>query len=493
MRVWLLHPDRDFNALERLANADTVRKDLRLDLVFQAMSGGDEFLTSVAQMVVLGNVRDVATIRYRQEILQDCLAHPEMVQTLYDLAVRTLERRKGLYFGLSRSHPASTLQSAITLLDMLAEMLAELAAAVLAYRASCQSPGLLRFCDDIQQHLTEDYLRELHILLDELRFRRGMSMTAHLGPILKGSDYVVEAVPAGGLLSRGWRGRAGRYQFTLADRDERGHAALADLIDGGLAPIAQVVAGAADHVLDFFSVLRTELAFYLGACHLHQAVVEAGVGELTFPTPLDISEWRLAATGLYDLALALDFGRPVVGNDLACDQMRLGIITGANEGGKSTFLRSVGIAQLMMQCGLFVPAQAFSANVAAGVFTHFTRQEDRGLSHGKLDEELERLDRIVDDLGPHALLLCNESFATTNAREGAELAREIILALVDAEIKVLFVTHVEEFARGVWDDERSDTVFLRAERLDDGTRTFRVLVGEPLATSFAADLYAYAF
>jgi len=153
----------------------------------------------------------------------------------------------------------------------------------------------------------------------------------------------------------------------------------------------------------------------------------------------------------------------------------------------------VGIAQLMMQCGLFVPAQAFSANVAAGVFTHFTRQEDRGLSHGKLDEELERLDRIVDDLGPHALLLCNESFATTNAREGAELAREIILALVDAEIKVLFVTHVEEFARGVWDDERSDTVFLRAERLDDGTRTFRVLVGEPLATSFAADLYAHAF
>ena len=67
------------------------------------------------------------------------------------------------------------------------------------------------------------------------------------------------------------------------------------------------------------------------------------------------------------------------------------MITGANQGGKSTFLRSVGVAQLMMQTGMFVAAQAFSADVRDHVFTHFKREEDAAMESGKLDEELARM------------------------------------------------------------------------------------------------------
>ena len=68
------------------------------------------------------------------------------------------------------------------------------------------------------------------------------------------------------------------------------------------------------------------------------------------------------------------------------------VITGANQGGKSIFLRSIGVAQLMMQCGMFVPAEVFCASVCDGVSTHFKkREEDPTMTKGKLEEELSRM------------------------------------------------------------------------------------------------------
>ncbi len=68
------------------------------------------------------------------------------------------------------------------------------------------------------------------------------------------------------------------------------------------------------------------------------------------------------------------------------------IITGANQGGKTTFLRRIGLARIMMQCGMFVPAKAFTANVCERTLTHFKREEDTAMESGKFDEELRRMD-----------------------------------------------------------------------------------------------------
>ena len=84
----------------------------------------------------------------------------------------------------------------------------------------------------------------------------------------------------------------------------------------------------------------------------------------------------LTSQGLYDLCLSLSMEDRVVGNDVTGAGKRLVMITGANRGGKSTFLRSIGLAQLMMQCGMFVPAESFRASVCHGIFTHFKREED---------------------------------------------------------------------------------------------------------------------
>jgi len=75
------------------------------------------------------------------------------------------------------------------------------------------------------------------------------------------------------------------------------------------------------------------------------------------------------------------------------------VITGANQGGKSTFLRSI--------------------------------EEDTTMKSGKLDEELSRMSDIIDHITSYSMVLVNESFAATNEREGSEIARQIITALLE--------------------------------------------------------------
>ena len=112
---------------------------------------------------------------------------------------------------------------------------------------------------------------------------------------------------------------------------------------------------------------------------------------------------------------------------------------------------------------------------------------------GKLDEELARMSGIVDQLKPDSMVLFNESFAATNEREGSEISRHIVCALLERRIKVIFVTHLYEFSRGLYENTMENALFLRAERKPDGERTFRVTEGEPLQTSYGEDLYNRIF
>jgi DNA mismatch repair ATPase MutS len=147
----------------------------------------------------------------------------------------------------------------------------------------------------------------------------------------------------------------------------------------------------------------------------------------------------------------------------------------------------------MMQCGMFVPAESFSANVCDRIFTHFKREEDVTMKSGKLDEELKRMSEIADHLTSNSMLLFNESFAATNEREGSEIARQITSALLEKGIKVFFVTHQYEFAHRFYDQKLENAIFLRAERQADGTRTFKLVEGEPWQTSYGEDLYNRIF
>jgi DNA mismatch repair ATPase MutS len=342
----------------------------------------------------------------------------------------------------------------------------------------------------LAEELDEGYLQLVDDHLKTLNFRGGILISAHLAAGNKGTGYRLRQPRERGLLGRLFD-RSG-YSFTIPERDHNGFKALGDLEDRGVNLAASALTQAVDHVHSFFTMLRTEIGFYVGCLNLHERL--AGLGEPTaFPTPVPAGEPALSADGLYDPCLTLTTGERVVGNDVDAEGKLLVVITGANQGGKSTFLRSVGLAQLMTQCGMFVAAQSLRVNVCAGVFTHYKREEDETMESGKLDEELARMSEIANHVTAGSIVLCNESFAATNEREGSQIARQVVTALVEQGIKVLFVTHMFDLADGLHRRKLDTALFLRAERGSAGARPFKLSEARPLPTSYGEDSYRKIF
>ncbi len=494
MKSFLIYPDRDFDTRRGLPpNEPDLAKDLELDVLLRVMAGDDKFLLGVARLGLHSGLMNPEEIVYRQDVLADCIAHPEVVRDLYQVAETTLAEEKKIIGWLFRDSPESVLHRARQVTQLFVDMLRRLRGIGDASAGRLRSAGFGRFFAMLASELGDEYLAEIQAhLVDELAFRRGTLISAGLGEGCKGVGYVLRRHPEQGWRDRRRRDRSG-YTFVLPDRDESGMRTLSDLNGRGLNGTASALAQSVDHIRSFFQLLRAELGFYLGCLNLRDRLAANGE-PVCFPVPVDPSQESLSARGLYDPCLALhpDTTR-TVGNDVAADGKRLVMVTGANQGGKSTFLRSLGLAQLMMQAGMFVAAESFTASTCTGVFTHFKREEDATMEQGKLDEELDRMSGIASQITPDGLLLCNESFASTNEREGSEIARQIIRALTEADIRIVFVTHLYDLAQGCFAANDPASLFLRAERHPDGQRTFRLPPGEPLPTSHGQDLYRQVF
>lgn len=492
MKAHLMYSGRDVDLEPTLpSHADDVAQDLELDTVLDRMARGDGYLRERAAQTLHSGLRDSTGILYRQRILADCIEHPAIARELYDLAIEGVDVKRKAGFFWFRDSPTALVQKSIGMLELFAGILRRLRQLADDHVGEVDSDGLRRLFATFCEELDDPYLDSIDHYVRELRFRRGALLSAELGRGNKGTSLVLRRPRRRRMVERVAPAGRSHYSFTVPTRDDNGLRSLGDVRDRGIAPAAAALAQSTDHILSFFTMLRAELAFYVGCLNLHEQLAERGQ-PICFPVPVDEHDaW--SARGLYDVSLVFHAPHRVVGNDVDADGKRMVMITGANQGGKSTFLRSAGLAQLMMQAGMFVGADSYRASVSCGVFTHFKREEDPSMTSGKLDEELARMSAIADGIEPRSLLLCNESFSSTNEREGSEIARELIRAMVEEDVQVLFVTHMYDLADSLFDQKRDSHLFLRAERRPDGTRTFRVLPAKPLPTSHGADSYERIF
>jgi DNA mismatch repair ATPase MutS len=518
MKAFLMYRDRDFDPQQLLIrrerelrqrrgseeglslkqalpwNEATLRQDLGLDILFNAMCQGDKFLFDVAQVAILSSLTDLDTIRYRQRILADALKNEAIIRGIYQIAIDTIEAEIKNYWSSYGRYPTGTLSRAVEVLQSFVGMLKRLKNIADLYADKFESEGFLNLFAMLRKELSDEYFVVIQRHLNRLKFRQGTLVSAQLGKGNKGTNYVLRKPNDDG---RNWLMRLlaekpPSHNFQLHPRDEAGARALSALNDRGVNLVANALAQSTDHVLSFMQMLRTELAFYIGCLNLHARL--ARLGEPTcFPVPEPVGTGRLSFRGLYDASLALSMEREVVGNDLNASRSDLIVITGANTGGKSTFLRGVGISHLMMQAGMFVSAESFSSGVCDGLYTHYKREEDKAMESGKWDEELSRMSEIVGRAKSNSLLLFNESFASTNEREGSEIASQIVNALLDNDVKVVFVTHLFSFAHSLFTRKLDGAIFLRAERRPDGSRPFKLLKSGPLQTSYGEDLYRAVF
>jgi hypothetical protein len=493
MKVHLLYQAQDFDfAADLPPQHQELIQDLELTTLLQAMAGGDDFLSGVSTKVLLTCLDDPETIRYRQRVLADCLRQPSIIREMYTVATAAIQDQRRIFGGYGATYltASSNLSGAVNHLEAYVARVRQLRAIADEHAGHFRSEGLQTLFATLQRELDEEYFEEISHHLKQLRFPAGVLISAGFDRDNSGIDFVLRA---SGDARRKWTERLGitprsAYSFAVSPRDEAGAQILADLTSRGINLVANAAAQSADHIKSYFTMLQAELGFYVGCLNLADRLVAKGV-PVTVPEPVQPSPPTFSCTDLRDTCLALQSDHSVVGNDVQADGKPLIIITGANSGGKSTFLRSVGVAQLMIGCGMFVTARSCRASVTRGVFTHFIRPEDPGMTSGRLDEELKRMSTIADEIQPHCLMLFNESFAGTNEREGSEIGYQIVRALLEAEIKVLFVSHRFDFAEHFHREHTRSTLFLRAERQTDGHRTYKLAVKEPLPTSYGEDLY----
>ena len=495
MKAFLMHRDRDFD-LERPSpgiEAD-LKKDLALETLVVAMANGDPIVFEVAQKALLAGVGEgLETITYRQAAVKDAIRNPSTMRQFYGLAQEGLQRQRKVWPSY-REYPSGTLDTAVEHMAIFVDVLKRLRDLADRNTGAFQSEAFLNLCRMLARELDDAYFGLIDSHLKRLKFRNGVLVSAGLGKGLKGANYVLRRplTPSGSWFARMFRRGLVGYSIRLAPRDEAGAKAMSELRDRGLGLAAAALAKSAEHILSFLRMLQTELAFYIGCVNLHERVLEIGA-PFSFPATTPLQPHRLSCAELYDASLALSMNRQIVGNDIEADGKNLIIVTGANQGGKTTFLRSLGLAQLMMQCGMFAPAARLEASIVDGLFTHFKREEDATMKSGKFDEELSRMNDIANRLTPHASILFNESFAAANEREGSEIARQIVSAVLEGGRRVAFVSHQFAFTNAMYESRGDSTLFLRADRREDGRRTFRLIVGEPLATSFGEDVYREVF
>lgn len=205
---------------------------------------------------------------------------------------------------------------------------------------------------------------------------------------------------------------------------------------------------------DDICMLKVELEFYIKISELVRRLERL---RLNFCKPVIGKDKRdkTKIEGLYDLSLAFqrikdgkyELSKEVVCNDLSFDEDgEIFVLTGPNKGGKTTFIRSIGIAQILFQAGCFVPALQAEMSVVDIIHTHFPEEETLGIDRGRLGEEAKRISVIINKSTSKSLVLLNETFSSTRRIDGYYLGRDVLKILMKLKCKGIYVTHFGELA-----------------------------------------------
>lgn len=258
---------------------------------------------------------------------------------------------------------------------------------------------------------------------------------------------------------------------------------------------------------DKICALRFEAEFYLRFSGLVRRMGNYGL-KFCKPEIYTGEDNKTSILGLYDLSLALQMEESgitslsecIVSNELDFNENgRIFVVTGPNKGGKTTYIRSIGIAQVLFQAGCFVPALEARMSIVDTVYTHFPKEETLGVKKGRLGEEAERISLIVNSCTSKSLVLLNETFSSTRSVDGYYLGRDMLKILMETKCLGLYVTHFNELAYEV--DELSEEVpggsrlaSLTGGIVDfdgrgvEGSRTYKILRIKPSGHGYSRDI-----
>jgi DNA mismatch repair protein MutS len=183
-----------------------------------------------------------------------------------------------------------------------------------------------------------------------------------------------------------------------------------------------------------------EIRFYF--LYLDLMVKLRGKG-CPFAYPEITGDGNIKILGAYDLALAISTDAVVPNDFILSEGERSAVITGANQGGKTTYARSIGQVAVLAVLGLPVPCESARLPLYSAIFSQFTQAEDAAVDNGKLKEELLRLRPILRSAGKSSLVILNELFSSATAQDAQDMADRTLTLLMEAGAHVVCVTHID--------------------------------------------------
>ena len=454
-------------------------RDLGLDQVVQAVTAGrDEYDLAPLFCAPLD---DLDAIAYRQEVFRDVETDP-VAQAIRTFARRMkamrddLERSRKRYYRYERER--WFLSAALVYREAVRALLLDLSGAV------PRSRGLRAFRD------------HLDVLVASLSFARleaeALGLKERLGAIrysllVRGSsvsvrphegeaDYSAEVEATFERFRRAvtreyrakptsWNGM-NHVEAQILDRVALLHPETFGALDA-------FCASHADYADPKVVAFDREIQFYL-AYSEHVARIR-GSG-LAFCYPVLSSESKqVDCRNTFDLALAERLVReqsPVVTNDLQLHAPeRLFVVSGPNQGGKTTFARTFGQLHCLAGLGCPVPGGQARLFLCDRVFTHFDREGKADSLRGKLQDDLIRIKQILDAASPRSVVILNEIFSSTTLADAVFLGRRVLGRLSARGVLGVCVTFLDELASF---DETTVSVVSAVDPTQPARRTFKI-------------------
>ena len=461
---------------------------------------------------------DPDVMRYRLATfsdLLDCRGLTDMLERLVPI-LKDIEELRRLQ---SESGDKDDYLSAMTEIELYISSVTVLHSSLSGLQKKLKSPAFCALAEKIAELAESDYYRELNEKLNELtkRVREirsvtiGVNLDAQLRPQSAGVLSVnPEPFKSGDVLEKILRMNLKSDEYTciaeLVPFDKKQnenqktalanafHSAINEVYKSSLHSWKKIMRTYVLENTAFLLGLMPEFEFLVRGTRMMQALREKGC-VLSAPEILPMKDRAFSAKGLYNPCVALKIEGEIVPNDLAFDERaRIYVLTGPNRGGKSVITCAVGLAQVMLQLGMYLPAAEISISPVDAIYTHFPSGADDTIDKGRLGEECARLGEIFDCVTPDSLVLLDESLSSTGSYEASYLAAEVLSGLARVGCRCLFSTHLHELAAQVEDlsqrslKEGGVAIDTLVAGMEEGSRSFRILRAKPDGKSYARDI-----
>ncbi len=455
--------------------------DLRLDQVIEAVAGQRDERDLIAGLL-RRRVRDTGTLEYRHEVFAD-FEDQRLTQVTAAFCGQMSQVRAHLrqMSGMRSSHQRGGwfLDTAGIYCDAVRSLAAGLGQASVASRA------IRLFQSYLADYLDSAEFAEL--ARDTADRKTDLAQVAYLVRV-KGSrvevskyegepDYSAEIEET---FERFRQGAVNDYRVSYRTWPTMNHVGerildfVARLFSEEFGALADYCDRHAEFVDPAIARFDREVQFYLAYLAYIRPVRSAG---LSFCVPdVRAASKEIFARDTFDLALAAKLvasGGAVITNDFELrDPERVIVVSGPNQGGKTTFARTFGQLHHLAAVGCPVPGSAARLFLPDLIFTHFEREEDIADLTGKLEDDLLRIAKALRAATGDSIVIMNEIFTSTTVSDALFLGRKVLTKVVELDLLCVYVTFIDELA------SFGSTVVSMASTVapgDPASRTYKVV------------------